>query len=87
MALAAILWQLGKKAVTGLRPSGEVFAAYLILTGLARFLVEFIRLNPRSFFGMSNAQTASLLSVIVGIVLILRLKSKRQETSASGASN
>jgi len=46
----------------------------LILTGVARFLIEFIRINPRSFFGMSNAQTASLVSIIVGIVLLLRSK-------------
>ncbi|HVB87475.1 MAG TPA: prolipoprotein diacylglyceryl transferase [Candidatus Dormibacteraeota bacterium] len=49
---------------------GAVFAAYLFLTGLERFLVEFIRINPRSFFGiMSNAQTAGLASLIVGIAL------------------
>jgi len=48
---------------------GAVFAAYLFLTGLERFLVEFIRINPRSFFGiMTNAQTAGLLSLIVGLI-------------------
>lgn len=50
-------------------PAGSVFAMYLVLTGVARFLVEFIRINPRSFLGMSNAQTASVASTIVGIVL------------------
>jgi phosphatidylglycerol---prolipoprotein diacylglyceryl transferase len=48
---------------------GNVFAAYLVLTGVARFLVEFIRINPRSFFGMTNAQAASLASIIVGAAL------------------
>jgi phosphatidylglycerol---prolipoprotein diacylglyceryl transferase len=48
-------------------PAGDVFAAYLVLTGLARFLVEFIRINPRSFLGMSNAQAASLASMIAGV--------------------
>jgi phosphatidylglycerol---prolipoprotein diacylglyceryl transferase len=51
------------------RRPGEVFAAYLVLTGAARFFVEFIRINPRSFLGMSNAQTAAAASVIVGIIL------------------
>jgi len=46
-----------------------VFCAYLVLTGIARFLVEIIRLNPRSFFGMSNAQAASVASVLLGILL------------------
>lgn len=48
---------------------GAVFAAYLVLTGIERFLVEFIRINPRSFFGMTNAQTAALASIIVGVAL------------------
>jgi len=47
-------------------PSGVVFAAYLLLTGFERFLVEFIRINPRSFLGMSNAQAASVLSMLAG---------------------
>jgi len=57
-------------------PKGEVFCFYLILTGIARFLVEIIRINPRSFFGMSNAQTASLVSVALGVILLVRLKSR-----------
>ena len=55
--------------VASSRQPGEVFAAYLVLSGTARFLVEFIRINPRSFLGMSNAQTAAAASVIVGAVL------------------
>src|SRR5580765_5369693 len=60
MVIGYILWRIGARAIGGLRPAGEVFAFYLLLTGVARFLVEFIRINPRSFFGMSNAQTASV---------------------------
>lgn len=54
-------------------PDGTVFAAYLVLTGAARFLVEFIRINPRSFLGMSNAQAAGLACVIAGVILKLWL--------------
>ena len=57
-------------------PRGTVFAQYLILTGVARFLVEFIRINPRSFFGMTNAQAASLASIILGVAMIWRLRSR-----------
>src|SRR5260370_2757831 len=64
MAIAAILWQLGKKALRGNGTKGEIFCGYLILTGVGRFLIEFIPSTPRSFLGMSNAQTASLLSVV-----------------------
>ncbi len=55
-------------------PAGQVFAAYLLLTGVERFLVEFIRINPRSFFGMTNAQTAGLASIIAGALIWWRLR-------------
>lgn len=73
-AIAWILWRLGTRQLSArlagdsLHP-GSVFAAYLILTGIARFLVEFIRINPRSFFGLTNAQAASVVSVIAGMAL------------------
>ena len=82
MGIAVFLWQMGKKTLSGGGVAGRVFCGYLILTGVARFLIEFIRINPRSFFGMSNAQTASLVSIIVGIVLALRIKSTAREESA-----
>jgi len=53
------------------------FCAYLILTGIARFLIEIIRINPRSFLGMSNAQAASIVSVLIGAVLLWRVKSSK----------
>jgi phosphatidylglycerol---prolipoprotein diacylglyceryl transferase len=53
---------------------GAVFAAYLVSTGAARFLVEFIRINPRSFFGMTNAQTASVASIVLGTVIWAKLR-------------
>jgi phosphatidylglycerol---prolipoprotein diacylglyceryl transferase len=78
LMIAALLWHMGKKAVSGKRPQGEIFCGYLILTGVARFLIEFIRINPRSFFGLSNAQTASLASMIVGAILLWRIRSQFQ---------
>ena len=89
-AIAWILWRMGSSStvvqhqkngkvtaevLAGVRP-GEVFAMYLILTGVARFLVEFIRINPRSFFGLSNAQAAGGFSALAGIVLYFMLRKK-----------
>jgi phosphatidylglycerol:prolipoprotein diacylglycerol transferase len=74
MLIGYILWRIGARAVGGLRPAGEVFAYYLILTGVARFLVELIRINPRSFFGMTNAQTASIASILAGTAILLVLQ-------------
>ena len=76
MAIAAFLWHLGTKALRGPKAKGEIFCNYLILTGVARFLIEFIRINPRSFLGLSNAQAASLVSILAGAVLLWRIKSQ-----------
>jgi phosphatidylglycerol---prolipoprotein diacylglyceryl transferase len=63
-------------------PQGTVFAQYLILTGVARFLVEFIRINPRSFFGMTNAQAASLGSIILGVILLIYIRRPERTAAA-----
>jgi prolipoprotein diacylglyceryl transferase len=75
LAIAAFLWHMGTKSLRGPKAKGEIFVNYLILTGIARFLIEFIRINPRSFLGMSNAQAASLASIFAGAVLLWRFKS------------
>jgi predicted O-methyltransferase YrrM len=67
---------MGTKALRGPKAKGEIFCNYLILTGVARFLIESIRINPRSFFGLSNAQTASVVSILLGAVLLRRIKSQ-----------
>src|SRR5437763_5120153 len=65
------LWRQGTKALRGPRPAGQITAEYLILSGVARCLVQFIRINPRVFLGMSNAQLTALLSVVAGILLLI----------------
>jgi phosphatidylglycerol:prolipoprotein diacylglycerol transferase len=73
LLITYLLWKLGEKALAGKLSPGSVLAGFLILSGLARFLVEFIRINPRVFMGMSNAQVASLLSLICGVALWIYL--------------
>ena len=83
LAIAAFLWHMEKKSISGARPKGEIFCGYLILTGVARFLIEFIRINPRSFFGFSNAQAASLVSIVIGVILFWEIKSSSTLQSKS----
>ena len=78
------LWRLGAKALRGPRPIGEVTAEYLLWSGVARFAVEFIRINPRTIFGhFSNAQGVAFLSAVAGLVLLIwtrrRFKASKQE--------
>jgi phosphatidylglycerol:prolipoprotein diacylglycerol transferase len=58
-------WRLGKS-----KHAGAIVGQYLLLTGIARFMVEFIRLNPKVLWGLTNAQFASAGSVVAGIILI-----------------
>jgi len=76
LAIAAFLWHLGAKALRGPKAKGEIFFNYLILAGAARFMIEFIRSNPRSFFGFLNAQAANLAFILAGAGLLWRLKSR-----------
>jgi phosphatidylglycerol:prolipoprotein diacylglycerol transferase len=69
LLIAWILWRRGSPDRP--KPIGQLTGEYLILTGLARFLVEFIRINPKIYWGMSNAQVASIGSVVVGVGLVL----------------
>jgi len=66
LVLAWLLWRLGAKA----RPLGWLTGLYLALSGVGRFLVEFVRINPRLYWGMSNAQVAALGSVLVGVIVM-----------------
>ncbi len=71
VAIFAFLWKSGGRVLLQPRPAGEVAAQYFLLSGLARFLVEFIRLNPRSILGLTNAQVASLGFMIAGAALLI----------------
>jgi phosphatidylglycerol:prolipoprotein diacylglycerol transferase len=71
LALAWLLWRLGSKS----RPLGWLTGLYLVLSGVGRFLVEFVRINPKLYWGMSNAQVAALATVAVGgLVMALARK-------------
>jgi len=68
-AIGGLLWYRGGKSARENKSTGRIFCSYLILTGAARFLVEIIRINPPWILGLSNAQVASLLSVVAGMIV------------------
>lgn len=75
IAIFSFLWYLRKRSM----PRGMIFAAFLILAGLERLLIEFIRLNEL-YFGLSQAQWISLGMILLGIILIFRLRSAPAES-------
>lgn len=59
--VAFVLWRLRDR----LEPT-RLFALYLVLAGIERFLVEFVRRNEHVVLGLSAAQIVSLLMVAGG---------------------
>jgi phosphatidylglycerol---prolipoprotein diacylglyceryl transferase len=76
-AIAGILWVLGRRW----RPV-PVFGSYLVLSGLSRLLVEFLRVNDPVLLGLTEAQLFAIASMILGAVLILRDNQRAQPTPA-----
>ncbi len=63
-----VLWRYRKIFLT----DGKLFGLYLILSGVSRLLVEFIRLNPRILFGLSEAQVISIVLILLGVFLYMK---------------
>lgn len=64
----AVLWS----RLDAQRSVGSLFWGYLLLSSIARFVLEFVRINPPLAFGLSEAQCISLVLMAVGAVMLLR---------------
>ena len=64
----AILWS--RRAAP--HQPGALFWGYLLLAGIARFLLEFVRVNPPLLLGLSQAQVISIFLVAVGACMLVR---------------
>jgi len=62
LGVFTVLWSLRKKV----HVAGRIFYLYLILAGASRFLVEFIRVNSRVLFGLSEAQLIAIAMIVIG---------------------
>ena len=63
--IAYALWRLRHR----FRP-GILFALYLVLTGVERFLVELLRRNPADVLGITQPQLISVIAVAAGVAWI-----------------
>jgi phosphatidylglycerol:prolipoprotein diacylglycerol transferase len=73
LLLFAGLW--GARGRLGRYP-GLTMGLYMVLAGLERFLVEFVRLNEPVLLGCTLAQLVSLGLIAGGGILILRVRSR-----------
>jgi phosphatidylglycerol:prolipoprotein diacylglycerol transferase len=58
----ALLWSVRKRS----HRDGMLFWLYLVLAPAARFVIEFVRVNPRGFLGLTQSQFISLALILIG---------------------
>jgi phosphatidylglycerol:prolipoprotein diacylglycerol transferase len=61
--LFALLW----KYRAHIHTTGGLFMLYLILAGFERFMIEFVRINPRSLWGLTHYQWMAAGLVVAGL--------------------
>ena len=61
---------------------GNLFFTYLILAGLERFFIEFLRVNEKYLLGMSGAQLISIMMIGVGSWFLTHPVSQSQESTS-----
>ncbi|MEX1183816.1 MAG: prolipoprotein diacylglyceryl transferase [Gemmatimonadota bacterium] len=88
LIMFAILWRLGRHR--GLR-AGQLFAVYLALYGVERFMIEFVRAKSDRFvLGLSTSQIASITLLAIAAFLWWRQSRKAAPaplTAAAGGSS
>jgi phosphatidylglycerol---prolipoprotein diacylglyceryl transferase len=76
----ALLWKLRKSD----RPIGWLFGVYLLLAGIERFLIEFVRAKDDRLLGpLTIAQGVSLVLIAIGMVVATRWKTNDELSSGA----
>jgi phosphatidylglycerol:prolipoprotein diacylglycerol transferase len=65
--LCAILFWILWRVRTTMQPEGKLFMLYLMFAGGERFIIEFLRINPRVAFVFSEAQIIALALIALGL--------------------
>jgi phosphatidylglycerol---prolipoprotein diacylglyceryl transferase len=82
VAMLLIFWYLWRSRERFNRP-WELFGVFLILTGVERLLIEFIRRNDTTFAGLTTPQLFSLASIVVGALIVVT-RERRAPSPATG---
>ncbi len=62
-----------------LRTKGSTFALVVVIAGAERFLLEFVRINPKTLWGLTNYQFSSLFFVLLGLILMIFFTNQEKE--------
>jgi phosphatidylglycerol:prolipoprotein diacylglycerol transferase len=69
--MAFVIWILWRLATRYDKSGWWTFGWFLVLSGVERFLIEFLRRNPVWFWHLTQPQWVSIVSVVIGVVLIV----------------
>jgi phosphatidylglycerol:prolipoprotein diacylglycerol transferase len=82
-AAALVLFAILLAASRRPHPAGRIFALFLVLAGLERFVVEFVRAKDDRFLGpFTVAQLISVILMVIGVILLSRRSRKVVSTAA-----
>lgn len=73
LAIFSVLWRTRRRILI----PGLSFYLYLIMAGIARLSVEFVRLNPKVLWGLTSAQVISVLLIAAGAAGVVYLRTAR----------
>ena len=80
LIMLPIVWVLYRMARQA-RPGWYVFGWFLVLSGVERLLIEFIRRNAVIALGLTGAQWVSVVGMIAGLALIVTTRKKPTVTA------
>jgi prolipoprotein diacylglyceryltransferase len=68
LAIFAFLWNRRNHV----KVVGSLFFTYLILAGIERFVIEFIRTNDHYLLDLTGSQLISVIMIIIGSTALIR---------------
>jgi prolipoprotein diacylglyceryltransferase len=77
LGMFAYLWSIRRRSAV----AGALFGRYLMMAGVTRFFVEFVRRNPAWLIGLTTAQWMSVMALVIGWLLLRRRGAPGNEPS------
>ncbi len=77
LVVFVVLYRLARRA----QPGWYVFAWFLILSGIERFLVEFLRVNPRWLLELTPPQWFALTGIFIGLSVVMVTRARDQRAN------
>jgi phosphatidylglycerol:prolipoprotein diacylglycerol transferase len=78
LAIFFVLWRLRRLD----KPPWWIFGLYLVLAGIERFAIEFVRTNEAVWLGLTEAQLVSVAMMITAVIVIYALEARRRAGAA-----